>query len=164
MPPRRDDPAHAGASDVAGEERGEVLRLTRTELDACGEAIGARLTAPALVTLEGDLGAGKTSMVQAICRGLGVAEPVTSPTFALIHEYTVPRARVVHCDLYRLESPQAVASLGLDEMLADPHAIVLVEWPDRAGAMLAAPTLQLSLGHLAEDDGLRTCAVRWRRT
>ncbi|MES3032757.1 MAG: tRNA (adenosine(37)-N6)-threonylcarbamoyltransferase complex ATPase subunit type 1 TsaE [Gemmatimonadota bacterium] len=136
-------------------------RLTLDALAARGEAIGTTLTSPALVTLTGDLGAGKTTLVQAICRGLGVSDPVTSPTFALIHEYAGARARVVHCDLYRLGTPRDVASLGLDELLAEPDVIVLVEWPERAGALLDAPTLAITLAHVTDDAAVRDCAEVW---
>jgi tRNA threonylcarbamoyladenosine biosynthesis protein TsaE len=131
--------------------------LTESELLDRGYAIGRALVAPALVTLHGDLGTGKTTMAQAICRGLGVTEPVTSPTFALMHEYASPRARVVHCDLYRLETEQAVASLGLDDVLADPTAVVIVEWPERAGPLLGHATLAITLAHDPDRPGVRRC-------
>jgi tRNA threonylcarbamoyladenosine biosynthesis protein TsaE len=141
--------------------RGAVHALTLADLDARGVGIGQRLSAPALVVLHGDLGAGKTTLVQAICRGLGVTEPVTSPTFALIHEYPSPAGRVVHCDLYRLESPRDVAALGLDDLLADPAVIMLVEWPDRAGALLPQATLSVTLSHLPTKPDVRLCAEQW---
>ena len=148
-------------SRVVAEQRESIQRLTLAELEARGVAIGRALHAPALVTLMGDLGAGKTTLVQAICRGLGVTESVTSPTFALIHEYSAPAARVVHCDLYRLETDADVASLGLDDMLGDPSAIVLVEWPERAGALLDGPTLSLMLAHVPDNAGVRIVSEVW---
>lgn len=146
---------------MAAEVRQSIQRLTLRELEARGLAIGRELRAPALVTLMGELGAGKTTLVQAICRGLGVTEPVTSPTFALIHEYVAPRVRVVHCDLYRLETERDVASLGLDDVLADPHAILLVEWPERAGQLLPDPTLRVMLAHVPDNDVARDCSEVW---
>ncbi len=146
---------------MAAEVRQSIQRLTLRELEARGLAIGRELRAPALVTLMGELGAGKTTLVQAICRGLGVTEPVTSPTFALIHEYVALRVRVVHCDLYRLETERDVASLGLDDVLADPHAIVLVEWPERAGQLLPDPTLRVMLAHVPDNDVARDCSEVW---
>ena len=68
-------------------------------LTAWGEAFGASLSAPCIVTLDGELGAGKTTLAQAICRGCGVADSVTSPTFALVHQYRGTRAMVFHLDL-----------------------------------------------------------------
>lgn len=135
--------------------------LSLPGLQARGLAIGATLAAPAVVTLSGDLGAGKTTMVQAICRGLGVTDVVTSPTFGLIHEYAARAVRVVHCDLYRLESFDAVARLGLDDYLADAQVILLVEWPDRAEALLGAPTLKITLEHLSDHPSQRRCIETW---
>lgn len=148
-------------SPVAAEARSSAVTSTTTltldALDARGEEIGRALRAPALVTLSGDLGAGKTTLTQAICRGLGITAPVTSPTFSLIHEYDAPAARVVHCDLYRLESARAVASLGLDDMLGDPSTIVIVEWPERAGTLLPQASLQVTLEHVASQPDVRLC-------
>ncbi len=146
---------------MVGDLRVTVRTLTRDALEAYGMALATRLTAPALVTLAGDLGAGKTTLVQAICRGLGVTAPVTSPTFALLHEYGSPTARVVHCDLYRLETPRDVASLGLDELRAASDVVMLVEWPERAGTLLGEPTLALTLEHVADNEAVRTCTERW---
>ncbi len=135
--------------------------LSLDELVARGEAIAAALPVPALVTLRGDLGAGKTTLVQAIARGLGVTEPVTSPTFALVHEYAGTRARVVHCDLYRLAGVREAATLGLDDLLAEPDVIVLVEWPERAGPLLDGPTLDLRLAHVDGEPSVRRLVERW---
>ena len=88
--------AAAEGNSVGAEARTSTSCLTREQLDRHGVAIASALHAPALVTLCGDLGAGKTTLVQAICRGLGVTEPVTSPTFALVHEYALPTGRIQH--------------------------------------------------------------------
>jgi tRNA threonylcarbamoyladenosine biosynthesis protein TsaE len=76
--------------------------FTAEALAHWGETFGASLEAPAVVTLSGDLGAGKTTLVQAICRGCGVRESVTSPTFALVHQYGASRWPVYHLDLDRV--------------------------------------------------------------
>lgn len=148
-------------SPVVAEARRETTTLTRDALDTHGEAIGRALRAPALVTLTGDLGAGKTTLTQAICRGLGVTTPVTSPTFSLIHEYDASAARVVHCDLYRLDSARAVELLGLDDMLADPSTIVIVEWPERAGPLLPQASLAVTLEHVVTQPDVRLCTAVW---
>ncbi|HXD23434.1 MAG TPA: tRNA (adenosine(37)-N6)-threonylcarbamoyltransferase complex ATPase subunit type 1 TsaE, partial [Gemmatimonadaceae bacterium] len=70
--------------------------LSLAELTAWGESLGAGLTAPCVITLEGDLGAGKTTLVQAVARGYGVRDAVTSPTFAIVHQYAAPRSPVFH--------------------------------------------------------------------
>ncbi|HSY80916.1 MAG TPA: tRNA (adenosine(37)-N6)-threonylcarbamoyltransferase complex ATPase subunit type 1 TsaE, partial [Gemmatimonadaceae bacterium] len=91
--------------------RGRIA-LTLPELVAWGEQFGRALAPPVLIAISGDLGAGKTTLIQAICRGYGVTEPVTSPTFALVHEYRAPRSPVFHIDLYRLERPAELTSIG----------------------------------------------------
>lgn len=131
-----------------------VAELDEVGLRAWGETFGASLSAPACVTLAGDLGAGKTTLVQAIARGLGVTDDVTSPTYALVHRYASPRGPVQHLDLYRLRDPSQLAQLGWDDLVRD-RAIVLVEWPDRAGAALPATRHDLHLAHVPGRPELR---------
>ena len=131
--------------------------LDRDALAAWGERFGASLAVPALVTLTGDLGAGKTTIAQAICRGLGVTEPVTSPTFALVHQYRGTKGMVFHLDLYRIGSPHELANIGWDDILG-ANAVVLVEWPERAGATLPPPDHRLALAHLESAPDRRRLA------
>jgi tRNA threonylcarbamoyladenosine biosynthesis protein TsaE len=119
-----------------------------------GEALGAGLEAPCVVTLAGDLGAGKTTLAQAISRGYGVREPVTSPTFALVHEYAAPRSPVFHLDLYRLSGPQQLPNIGWDDAIS-ARAIILVEWPERAGSELPAAARAIVLSHVPDHPDLR---------
>ena len=119
-------------------------------LSVWGEQFGATLSAPSLITLDGELGAGKTTLAQAICRGCGVTESVTSPTFALVHQYRGTRAMVFHLDLYRIDSPRDLANLAWDEIVG-ANAVVLVEWPGRAGALLPTPDIVISLAHIRGD-------------
>jgi len=134
-----------------------IRSLTRAELDAEGEAIGRALPPGAVVTLEGELGAGKTTLVQAIARGLGVTEPTTSPTYALVHRYHGRRGSVYHLDCFRLRSPDEAADLDWEGLLADGDA-VLVEWPERAGAWLPPRTRRYRLHYVddLEQRGLET--------
>lgn len=131
-----------------------VQVMTRAELEAWGEAMGRGLRAPAVVALRGDLGSGKTTLAQAICRGLGVTDDVTSPTFALVHEYAGSAGPVFHLDLYRLEGPRDLANLGFDDLL-DREGVVLVEWPDRAGDRLPADRVEIALEHVMGDPSRR---------
>ena len=111
------------------------LVLTEHELRQWGNSFGQAARAPLVVTFSGELGAGKTTLVQAICAGYEVTDAVTSPTYALVHEYSSPRSRVFHVDLYRLESEAQLTNIGWDEIV-NGDALVLVEWPERAGAKL----------------------------
>lgn len=110
------------------------MRLRADELSRFGETLGRTLRAPAVIGLSGDLGTGKTTLVQAICRGLGARAPATSPTYALVHQYGAAPGggAVFHVDCYRLRSPDEAQDLGFDDMLRE-GAIILVEWPERAG-------------------------------
>ena len=109
------------------------MRLSADELSRFGEEVGARLTAPVVVGLSGELGTGKTSLVQAICRGLGARARATSPTYALVHHYNAGATPVYHVDCYRLRHPDEARDLAFDDMIRE-RAIVLIEWPERAGA------------------------------
>lgn len=133
-------------------------RVTVHELRAWGEDLGRSLKAPALVTLEGELGAGKTTLAQAICRGLGIREDVTSPTFALVNEYRVEGTTVYHLDLYRLRGPEDLTNLGWDDIV-NSGQIVLVEWPERAGYRLPTDAIRVRLEHVPDDDQHRRLTV-----
>ena len=130
------------------------LACALDELVSWGERFGHVAQPPLLVTIAGELGAGKTTLVQAICRGYGVAEEVTSPTFALVHRYAAPRSRVYHLDLYRLASPDDLTNIGWDELLAE-DALILVEWPERAGDRLPRDHAPISLQHMPGDPSRR---------
>lgn len=123
--------------------RGHIA-LTRDELVAWGERFGRSAHPRLVVAIAGDLGAGKTTLVQAICRGAGVKTEVTSPTYALVHEYQGDRFPIYHLDLYRLERAEDLTNLGWDDMLR-ANALVLVEWPERGGARIPGDAVPIDL-------------------
>ena len=128
--------------------------LTLDALTAWGREFGASLVAPRCITLAGDLGAGKTTLVQAIAHGLGITDPVTSPTYALVQSYASPKGTLHHLDLYRLRDASQLAQLGWYELLNE-RAIVCVEWPDRAGDELPVLRTALTLAHVPGRADLR---------
>jgi tRNA threonylcarbamoyladenosine biosynthesis protein TsaE len=130
------------------------LALDEAELVAWGERFGHAVTPSLVVALTGELGAGKTTLARAICRGFGVTGEVTSPTFTLVHCYQAPRAPVYHVDLYRLSGPSELTNIGWDDMLAE-EALVLIEWPERAGARLPTSHVSIALQHLPDDPSRR---------
>ena len=130
-------------------ERGH-LKLTEAELREWGENLGRSIHPPLLITLTGELGAGKTTLAQSICFGYGVEDPITSPTYALVQEYSAPRSSVFHIDLYRVESPEQLTNLGWDDILAS-RALILVEWPERAGPRLPEDHLPIDIDYIAGD-------------
>lgn len=118
------------------------------------QALAARLAADLgpgdVLCLRGDLGAGKTTFVQGLARALGVAAPVTSPTFTLVQEYEGGRLPLFHFDLFRLGGPADVADLGWDEYLAR-GGICVVEWPDKIETVLPLEWLEIRLEELEEE-------------
>jgi tRNA threonylcarbamoyladenosine biosynthesis protein TsaE len=130
------------------------LALDEAELVAWGERFGRASTPPLVVGLTGELGAGKTTLVRAICRGLGVTDDVTSPTFTLVHRYSSPRGVVYHVDLYRLRGPFELTNIAWDEMVAE-DAVTLIEWPERAGERMPPMHVSIGLQHLPDDPSKR---------
>ena len=129
----------------------EILTHSSEETIAQGREIGAKLKAPVLILLSGDLGAGKTTLTKGIAAGLGAAreDDVTSPTFTLVHKYE-GSARVYHVDLYRIEDLHDFETLGLEDIFSE-QAVVIVEWPDRLKLRTDWPVVRIRLEHVAED-------------
>ena len=128
-------------------------RIFHTESEeqtiALGERLAAELPAKAVVLLIGNLGAGKTTLAKGIVKGLGAAQPddVSSPTFTLIHEYS---PAIYHIDLYRLDQPEQVATLGLDEIF-DRQAVVLIEWGERFPQLMPQARIEIRLRTTGES-------------
>jgi tRNA threonylcarbamoyladenosine biosynthesis protein TsaE len=118
---------------------------------ALGRRIARRLPKKTCVLLIGNLGAGKTTLAKGIIHGLGFAEPdeVASPTFTLIHEYG--EGRVYHIDLYRLDKPEQIATLGLEEIF-DRDAVVLIEWGERFPSLMPPSRMEIRLAALTGDE------------
>jgi tRNA threonylcarbamoyladenosine biosynthesis protein TsaE len=140
---------------MAVDDRSMAVTTYRTaseaETIALGERLARELPSRGVVLLIGNLGAGKTTLAKGIVNGLGAAAPdeVSSPTFTLIHEYG--EGRVYHVDLYRLDDPREVATLGLDEIF-DRDALVLIEWGERFPRLLPAERTEIRIRPLADDE------------
>jgi tRNA threonylcarbamoyladenosine biosynthesis protein TsaE len=127
------------------------VTLTEAQLEAWGEAAGAALEPPVFIALRGDLGAGKSVLARAIARGAGVTAVMPSPTFNMAFRYQGRAGTdVVHMDLYRLDRPADVWALGWSE-LGGPGEITLVEWPERAEALLPLDRWDIHLAVAAPD-------------
>ena len=137
-----------------------ALAMDEAELRDWGTRFGRSARAPLIVTIRGELGAGKTMLAQAICEGYGVTQDVTSPTFALVHEYDSPKSPVQHLDLYRLARPDQLDALGWDEIMSS-RALVLIEWPERAGDRVPRGHVTLSLQHLPAEPERRLLYAGW---
>jgi tRNA threonylcarbamoyladenosine biosynthesis protein TsaE len=143
----------AGQSTIENRQSTMVERITHSpeETTRFGREIAAHLQPPCLVILEGDLGAGKTTLVKGIVAGLGAAseDEVTSPSFTLVHEYG-SAGRVFHADLYRIEGARDLATLGLDD-LTGQSATVLVEWGEKLGDNIPKPCVKIRMEHHGSD-------------
>jgi tRNA threonylcarbamoyladenosine biosynthesis protein TsaE len=126
-----------------------------------GAALSAVLKAGDIVLLHGDLGAGKTTLVQGFAKEIGTLEPVTSPTFTLIHEHHAGDLLVVHVDPYRLRGADEVENLGFLDYLSS-GAIVFVEWAERLGELAPAEAMEIRL----EESGAegRRITILWGDT
>ncbi len=134
-------------------ERGH-LKLTESELKTWGEKLGRSASPPLLITLTGELGVGKTTLAQSICFGYGVVDEVTSPTYAIVHQYSAPRSVVFHIDLYRIESADQLTNIGWDEIVS-ARALIIVEWPERAGNRLPEDHVPIDLDYVQGDPARR---------
>ncbi|HLU34692.1 MAG TPA: tRNA (adenosine(37)-N6)-threonylcarbamoyltransferase complex ATPase subunit type 1 TsaE [Thermomicrobiales bacterium] len=121
------------------------------EMQRLGEMIAAGLGVGDVLMLHGDLGAGKTTLTQGIAAGLGVREPVQSPTFTLVREHRGRELTLYHLDLYRLVDPDELESLGYEVYLDPPDGVSVIEWPERAGDWLPESFTVVRIDHLGGD-------------
>lgn len=124
--------------------------LSESALADLGGRLAGVLPRGAVVWLEGALGSGKTTLARAIVAARGAAQGATSPTFNLVHRYDGTRGHAFHVDCYRMRHPDEARELDWEEMLASD--VLLVEWPERGGAWVPAPTLRIHLGHATDPD------------
>jgi len=130
----------------------EFITHSAEETIALGRSLAGMLTPPRLVLLRGDLGAGKTTLVKGIAEAFQAAsaEDVTSPTFTLVHEYRGPRVNLYHIDLYRVDTPRQLETLGLDDLVAD-NSILLIEWGEKFPHLKQDQDMEIFLERLEED-------------
>ena len=121
-----------------------VRTTTAEETRAVGSALAPLLRLHDVILLTGELGAGKTTLVRGVARGLGAQEHVASPTFTLVREYVSGRIPIAHVDVYRLDRLQEVLDLALDE-LEDGECVLIVEWGDAVEELLPADRLVLEM-------------------
>lgn len=130
----------------------EITTHSADETIAFGRTLVALLAPPKIVLLRGDLGAGKTTLVKGIASVFEAAaeEDVTSPTFTLVHEYHGPRATLYHIDLYRVDTPRELESLGLDDLRGE-NSILLIEWGEKFPRLVRERDVEISLDRESES-------------
>jgi tRNA threonylcarbamoyladenosine biosynthesis protein TsaE len=131
----------------------ECVSHSAAQTARIGQRLGELLQRGDTVVLLGEFGAGKTHFAKGVAEGLGSTDLVHSPSFVLVNEYRAGFAHqgmpIYHIDLYRLEDPQAVAGIGLEEMI-DGNGVTLIEWGERAAAWLSDQRITITLEHLSD--------------
>jgi len=138
------------------------LDYTESEVDMVARKLLELLEAgptATMVGLSGDLGAGKTTLVQAIAKSLGVTEVVTSPTFVIAKYYDTKNStftKLIHIDAYRIEDPTELTTLGWEEMKAQPRTLISIEWPERIDPILSKDMHRFQIDHQGEIRRIHT--------
>jgi len=130
------------------EKRVENLEQFEQEAQEFARGLRPRASEATLITLSGELGAGKTAFVKSAAKALGVEDVVNSPTFVLEKIYLLsnqPFKRLIHIDAYRLESGAELAPLRFDELMKDPHTLVMLEWPEKVADALPQAAVSISI-------------------
>ena len=139
--------------------------ITRSadETIALGRQLAAQLAPPKMVILRGDLGAGKTTLIKGIVEGFRAAsvDDVTSPTFTLVHEYRAPSADIYHIDLYRVDTPRELETIGVDDLLG-PRSVLLIEWGEKFDRFRKERDVEIVIERVGEHD--RTIRLSHRDT
>jgi tRNA threonylcarbamoyladenosine biosynthesis protein TsaE len=125
------------------------------ETESLGLELARAVRTPGLAAFFGGLGSGKTTLIQALGRGLGITDPITSPTYTIVNRYEGGRLPLVHVDCYRVESPEELQDLGLTEIFSGPH-LVCMEWSEHAAGLLPGDRMEVHLAWLdPERRGVR---------
>lgn len=140
-------------ADAAGASMQEFITHSPEETIALGRGLAPLLSPPKLVLLRGDLGAGKTTIVKGIAEAFQAAgrDAVTSPTFTLVHEYRGPAANLYHIDLYRVDTPRQLETLGLDDLMTE-SSILLIEWGEKFARFERERDVEIAFQRTGEEE------------
>ncbi len=129
-----------------------IISNSEQETEALAARLAAELPRGSVLLLAGDLGAGKTVFSRGFARGLGITEPVSSPTYTIVQEYPLSGGGMLyHLDLYRIDDSRSALAFGVDEFLDDPGSVALVEWPERIADILPAEAVRVDIRHLSDS-------------
>lgn len=133
----------------------QIITHSEKETKELARKLAKKIT-HGVIALTGDLGAGKTTFVQGFAKGLGIKDKIISPTFVLIRQHKIPKSKktLYHVDLYRIEELEDIKHLGIEEILKNPHNIVLIEWAEKMENLLPKGTVKISI-HKEQADKRR---------
>lgn len=135
----------------------EFISYNQAQTEDIGACLAQALTGGEVLALYGGLGAGKTAFTRGLARGLGIARPVTSPTFTLLHQYK-GRLALSHFDVYRLSSVEEAEDIGIDEIM-QADGVTVIEWPERVEELLDDRTIVIKIE--GSGDEPRVLTVLW---
>lgn len=130
----------------------KIISTSEEQTEKIAAQLALSLPRPAVVTLTGDLGAGKTVFSRGMARALGVTGPISSPTFTIVQEYDIDHGALYHMDLYRISDDEEALAFGIEEYLLDAKGICLIEWPKRLSWLLPEQIFAVDLQHVSETE------------
>ena len=130
----------------------EKISSSEEETTELAGKFALSLPRPAVVTLTGDLGAGKTVFSRGMARALGVKGPISSPTFTIVQEYEIQDGSLYHMDLYRISDDEEALAFGIEDFLNDKQSICLIEWPQRLEWLLPEIVYHVDIQHVSETE------------
>ena len=130
----------------------EYYTYSAEETRKLASKIAAETPNGTVFALDGNLGAGKTVFASGFAAGLGITEPVSSPTFTIVQEYPYAKGMFFHLDLYRIDNPDAALAFGIDEFLYASDAISLVEWPERIDGLFPPGTVRVTIERTEQEE------------
>jgi tRNA threonylcarbamoyladenosine biosynthesis protein TsaE len=128
------------------------------DTEQLAKLIAGKMQGGEVILLNGDLGCGKTVFARGFINAFGVTEPVTSPTFTIVNKYTGSKGNIYHFDMYRLEDEEEALAAGLDELIDEPSAIKLIEWPEKAAAIIPDDAIVINITKI--DDNTRSFDIK----
>ena len=129
----------------------ELITNSANDTIEFGKSVARAVEKGAVISLVGDLGAGKTTFTKGVARGLGIMDNVTSPTFTILNEYTGEEKRLYHFDFYRIEDPDELVELGFEDYFPSADGLTIVEWVEKAPSVLPKKFYQITFEKIDDD-------------
>lgn len=129
----------------------ELITNSANDTIEFGKSVARAVEKGAVISLVGDLGAGKTTFTKGVARGLGIMDNVTSPTFTILNEYAGEEKRLYHFDFYRIEDPDELVELGFEDYFPSTDGLTIVEWVEKAPSVLPKQYYQITFEKIDDD-------------